>query len=240
MASKQVTVPEIGVVTLYKRRNSRSIRLSIAPGGEIRVSMPYWLPYRSGVSFATSKIGWIQSMRSTTQKSVRHGQAIGKAHHIYFHPHSGGRVVTRHTGSEIHIFHPAAFTADDLAVQQAAIKAGIKALRKEAESLLPQRLQQLSERGGFEFSDVSIKQLKSRWGSCNSQKEIVLNLFLMQLPWQLIDYVLWHELTHTKVMRHGPPFWQELEHHVPGARGLSKEVHTYQPALRPKDESFMA
>jgi predicted metal-dependent hydrolase len=242
MATRQVTVPDIGPVTLYKRRNSRSIRLSIAPDGEVRVSMPYWVPFRSGINFATSKAEWIRSMRSRSggQKEVRHGQAIGKAHHLYFRAHTGQKIATRQVGTEIHILHPMTVTPDHPAVQQAAVKAGIRALRKEAEQLLPQRIRQLAERDGFIYTSVSVKQLKSRWGSCDSRKNIVLNLFLMQLPWQLIDYVLWHELTHTRVMRHGPPFWDEMERHVAGARGLGKEVHTYQPALKPKDEPFMA
>src|SRR5690606_36436720 len=96
-------------------------------------------------------------------------------------------------------------------VQKAAQAAAIRALRKEAETLLPQRLRTLAEQTGFTYNSVAVKQPKSRWGSCSHQKHITLNLFLMQLPWRLIDYVLLHELTHTKVMRHGPPFWAELE-----------------------------
>jgi hypothetical protein len=53
----------------------------------------------------------------------------------------------------------------------------------------------------------------------------------MQLPWHLIDYVLVHELTHTKVMRHGTPFWNELERHIPGAKQFRKEINQYQPIL---------
>jgi predicted metal-dependent hydrolase len=53
----------------------------------------------------------------------------------------------------------------------------------------------------------------------------------MQLPWHLIDYVLLHELTHTKVMRHGAPFWEELERHAPTAKLLRKEINTHRPLL---------
>jgi len=49
--------------------------------------------------------------------------------------------------------------------------------------LLPQRLQAFATQTGFSYRSVSVKQLKSRWGSCNTEKEITLNLFLMQLPW---------------------------------------------------------
>lgn len=117
------------------------------------------------------------------------------------------------------------------AVQKAAQTASIRALKKEAGQLLPQRLRTLAMQTGFTYKSVGVKQLKSRWGSCTHQKEITLNLFLMQLPWRLIDYVLLHELTHTKVMRHGPPFWKELEKHVPRAKQLSKEIANHHPVL---------
>src|SRR5205814_2081858 len=119
-------------------------------------------------------------------------------------------------------------------VQSAALKASVRALRKEAEALLPQRLATLADQTGLSYRNVSVKQLKSRWGSCSSAKDITLNLFLMQLPWHLIDYVLLHELVHTKVMRHGEPFWRELERHVSQPKQLRHEIGTYQPTLAPQ------
>lgn len=229
---KRVQVPSIGDVTLYKRRNSRSLRLSITPSGEVRVSMPYWVPYRSGVQFASSKAAWIETMRTQRQqKLLVSGQAIGKAHHLYFRATEAERPTSRLRNQEIYIGVPRDMTEQSPAVQQAARTACTKALRKEAQGLLPTRLRDLAAHGGFTYRSVTIKHLKSRWGSCSSQQDIALNLFLMQLPWTLIDYVLWHELTHTKIMRHGPPFWQELERHVLHARKLSKEIHTHEPRL---------
>jgi predicted metal-dependent hydrolase len=141
------------------------------------------------------------------------------------------RVTSRLKLSKIEITHPYHISAHDHAVQKAAHSAAIRALRKEAEQLLPYRLRQLAERDGLTYNSVSIKHLKSRWGSCTSQQDITLNLYLMQLPWHLIDYVIFHELTHTKIMQHGPPFWQELERHVSHAKLLRKEINTYHPIL---------
>ncbi len=54
----------------------------------------------------------------------------------------------------------------------------------------------------------------------------------MQLPWKLIDYVLLHELTHTRRHAHsGAPFWAELERHEPRAKRLRKTLHAHQPTL---------
>lgn len=234
MATKQVRIPEIGTVTLYKRRGNRSLRLSIGANGEVRVSLPYWLPYKAGEQFALAKKPWIIDNRPKSDTFLRHGHSIGKAHRIYFDQQAfGSKITTRIAANEVRIGVPMMLSAQDIAVQQAASRASIRALRKEAEVLLPQRLQALAAQTAFTYQAVSVKQLKSRWGSCSSNQEITLNLFLMQLPWHLIDYVLIHELTHTKIMQHGPTFWREMEKHLPNARSLRKQMSAYQPILLP-------
>ena len=233
MAVRQVTLERVGTVTLYKRRGNRSLRLSIGANGDVRVSMPYWLPYKAGADFAVSKALWIEAHRAKTPASgLAHGQRVGKAHRLYFEAHPAHtKITTRLRPAEVHVSYPASVPLHASAVQEAARLACIRALRKEAETLLPQRLDALSTRTGLSYNKVSVKQLKSRWGSCSSTKDITLNLFLMQLPWHLIDYVLLHELTHTKVMQHGTPFWMELEQHVPGAKQLRKQIAAHHPVL---------
>jgi predicted metal-dependent hydrolase len=234
MATKQVNVPEIGTVTLYKRRGNRSLRLSISHDGDIRVSLPYWLPYTAGEQFVRSKQEWIATHLPKKQVLLQNGQSIGKAHHLYFiADNSLAKPKTHVTDTEVRISIPTNVAVSSASAQQAATTAGLRALRKEAEHLLPQRLKILSQQTGLNYTSVSVRQLKSRWGSCDNHKEITLSIFLMQLPWHLIDYVLIHELTHTKVMRHGAPFWEELEYHLPRAKQLRKEMAAYQPILTP-------
>jgi len=207
--------------------------LSIAANGEVRVSMPHWLPYKAGEQFALSKAQWILAHQAKTNpQPLHHGQHVGKAHRLYFEcSYSALKVGTRLRPNEIYITHPTTVDTGHPHVQQAARNASLRALRKEAEQLLPQRLHMLSQKTGLGYKSVDVKQLKRRWGSCSSSKDIILNIFLMQLPWHLIDYVLAHELAHTKVMRHGPPFWAELEKHVPLAKQLRKEINQYQPTF---------
>jgi predicted metal-dependent hydrolase len=232
MATKQIDIPGVGPVMLYKRRGNRSLRLSITSDGEIRVSMPYWLPYKAGETFALSKADWIAEHKVTPPAALRQGQQIGKAHHLHFTASAEAtRVTTRLKLSQVQVTHPVGYGQHDKSVQKAAQAGAIRALRKEAEQLLPYRLKQLAERDGFSYNSVTIKHLKSRWGSCTSQKDITFNLYLMQLPWHLIDYVIFHELTHTKVMQHGHPFWQELERHIPHAKSLRKEIGNYRTVL---------
>ena len=84
-------------------------------------------------------------------------------------------------------------------------------LRKEAKRLLPGRTKQLADKYGFTFADVKIQSSKTRWGSCSRAKSINLSLYLMLLPGHLIDYVILHELCHTKEMNHGDRFWAWMD-----------------------------
>lgn len=234
MATKQIDIPQIGPVTLYKRRGNRSLRLTISAGGEVRVSLPYWVPYKAGEQFAISKSRWIAANRTKSSRALAHGHGIGKAHRLYFEQQAmATQVNARIVANEVRVSFPTKYSERDIIVQQAAHRASIRALRKEAATLLPQRLAALAGQMGYHYNSVTIKQLKSRWGSCNTNKEITLNLFLMQLPWHLIDYVLVHELVHTKVMRHGAPFWKEFEEYMPDAKALRKQMSVYQPTLSP-------
>ena len=84
-------------------------------------------------------------------------------------------------------------------------------LRKEAKRLLPDRTKQLAAKFGFDFYDIKIQSSKTRWGSCSRAKSINLSLYLMLLPAHLIDYVILHELCHTREMNHGLNFWKLMD-----------------------------
>jgi hypothetical protein len=232
MAVKKVSVPQLGTLHLYKRRGARGLRLSVGHNGDIRVSLPPWVPYRAAVEFAAKQRDWIASQQSVSVP-ITHGNRIGKAHHISFIPELGRRTVATRISSigEIRIFTPSELPIEHPDVQKAVERASIRALKQQAEKLLPQRLQALARQHGFEYDTVTVKQLKSRWGSCSDRRDIALNCFLMQLPWHLIDYVLLHELTHTRVMAHGPRFWDELGRYVPNLKTIRKEIKAYRPIL---------
>jgi predicted metal-dependent hydrolase len=109
---------------------------------------------------------------------------------------------------------------------------GEKSLKIEAEHLLPMRLKLLARQHGYEYKDVQIRKLISRWGSCSSVKVITLSYYLIQLPWNLIDYVIIHELIHTQHMHHGKEFWDDFKKIMPDARALQKEIRHYKPLIQ--------
>jgi predicted metal-dependent hydrolase len=232
MPSKQFPLAGFGDITITKRAGNRNIRLSIRADGTVSVTIPSWVTYRSGLNFAATKLDWL--LQQVPQKDLmRDGDAVGKYHHLQLSPTRGLRAPkTLVTKTAVIVRYPFDLTADDTAVQSAAETACIRALRKQAQQLLPQRLEQLAAQHGFNFSEVKIKQLKGRWGSCDQHQRIVLNLFLMQLPWDCIDYVLLHELTHTKILRHGPPFWEAMGQLIPNLAVIRRQMRGFRPVLQ--------
>jgi len=107
-------------------------------------------------------------------------------------------------------------------------KAIERAWRKEAKKYLPNRVKVLAAKHKFEYKNVSIKNAKTRWGSCSFENNINLNLHLMRLPDHLVDYVILHELVHTKVKNHGKDFWKLLDIVSGSASKLDKEVKEYR------------
>ncbi|HEX4774923.1 MAG TPA: SprT family zinc-dependent metalloprotease [Candidatus Saccharimonadales bacterium] len=231
MPSKQFILDSGLTVNVYKRRGNRNLRLSVNHGGQVRVSIPAWAPYKAGLDFVRSREPWIRSQQ-LSPRLLRHGQAIGKAHHLEFAAKAGLiKPSSRIRSSAVVVTHPTSLEPNSSTVQNEAEKACVRALRAQAEQLLPQRLANLASQYGFTYNQVGIKRLKSRWGSCDQGQNIVLNLFLIQLPWDLIDYVLLHELTHTQVLKHGPVFWEAMSAKMPDTKRRRQALRNYHPVL---------
>ncbi|MCL2280421.1 M48 family metallopeptidase [Candidatus Saccharibacteria bacterium] len=168
--------------------------------------------------------------RLSPKQDYSDGDQIGKSHHLH--------IKTGHTESvklqklDIIVNLQPTTTADK---RVRLIKDGIsKALRKEAKAYLPRRLQYLAEQYGFSYDKVRFAHAKSRWGSCTHRDGIVvisLNIMLMTLPNELIDYVLLHELTHIKNPHHGAEFWSSLERVCPDAKEKRRETKRFSPYL---------
>ena len=114
---------------------------------------------------------------------------------------------------------------NDAGLQEWLKKVIVEALRRNAKIVLPPRLYMLSMRHGLPYEQLKINSSKGRWGSCSAKKHINLSCYLMLLPSHLIDYVLLHELAHTKEMNHSEKFWALLDKLTDGkAKALRKEL----------------
>jgi predicted metal-dependent hydrolase len=99
--------------------------------------------------------------------------------------------------------------------------------RGKAKAYLTMRINRLANEYGFEFNKLFIRNQKTRWGSCSSKDNISLNMKLLFLPVELQDYVILHELVHTKHKNHGKKFWKAMDKLVGDARGLRNQMRQY-------------
>jgi len=111
----------------------------------------------------------------------------------------------------LRIDYPADADLSSDRVQQVCWKGIHYFMKKEAKRLLPARVEQLAEKFGFAYTDVKIQSGRTRWGSCTGRKNINLSFYLMLLTPELVDYVILHELCHTREMNHGDRFWKLME-----------------------------
>ena len=103
---------------------------------------------------------------------------------------------------------------------------------KKARTQLIRRLNELAELHDFSYDRVSIRSQKTRWGSCSATNNISLNIRLVLLPAELMDYVILHELVHTQIKNHGPAFQDELDRLVNGRSAAFKlEMHQHGARL---------
>ena len=96
-----------------------------------------------------------------------------------------------------------------------------------AKKHLIDRLNYLSQAHGFKFNRVFIKSQKTRWGSCSGKNNINLNINLIRLPDELIDYIILHELVHTRIKNHSRRFWDQMDKLLGDAKKLDRKLSEY-------------
>ena len=107
-----------------------------------------------------------------------------------------------------------------------------RALRERAGRELPPRLIELARHHGLPVSRVSVRNQRSRWGSCGRDGHICLNWRLLLMPLWVSDYVLIHELMHLKRMDHSPAYWRLVADAYSGYRAARQWLRTHGPSLR--------
>ncbi|HSV26982.1 MAG TPA: YgjP-like metallopeptidase domain-containing protein [Sedimentisphaerales bacterium] len=103
--------------------------------------------------------------------------------------------------------------------------------RHEAAKTLAARIELLAGQHGFGYGRLSIRNQRTLWGSCSKNNNINLNQNLIRLPQELQDYVILHELVHTRVKNHSAAFWKELCRICPPARTRRRELRRYKLGL---------
>lgn len=234
-----VDIEGVGPVLLKADRRCKRLSIRIKPFQGVMVVFPPGFSEKRAIAFVEEHRQWIIKNQKKikvheTRKTIFDEDTIFKTRSFELKVCKQERenVRMRLNSGVLNVFYPAHVNVADAPIQE-AIREGIeKALRIEAKSILPLKVDHFARRYNFNVNRIFIKNLKSRWGSCSSVNNINLNLQLMRLPDHLIDYVILHELCHTVEKNHGPGFWNLLNQLTNGkARELASEMKKYRTTI---------
>lgn len=213
-------------ITLLRKR-IRSIRLSITPRGEVRLSVPLSLKESEARSFAEARLPWIR----------KHLEHLDRQKVL--EPDDFSSVLflgeTRKTSITFQSIRQHAFVDENgiihLSLKPGATPAGIqKVLDKwygdELNKLMEPLAREWESVMDVEVSSFRFRRMKSRWGSCNIiTHKIVLNTELAKKSFPCIEYILVHEMSHLLERGHGPKFKVVMDKYLPHWKILRKEIN---------------
>ena len=233
----EINLNGIKILITRKKANS-NINISLKPFEIVKVSIPFYFSFDKAEKYIFEKSKWIISKYSKI-KAIESKLTIfdfntsfsTRNHKLQLNKVKSNDVKYRLKDQLILVDIPNAAEIKSLDIQQKIRFAIEETLRKEAKDYLPQRVKELAEKNSFRFKKVSVRNSKTRWGSCSYDNNINLNLHLMRLPNHLIDYVILHELVHTKIKNHSRDFWNMLDLVTGNAKNLDKELKNYQTKI---------
>ena len=126
------------------------------------------------------------------------------------------------------------FKAEEIKKQKkepALTNADIEKLCQKALSVIPDKVKYYAEIMGVTYGRITIRNQKTRWGSCSSKGNLNFNCLLMLMPDKVLDYVVVHELCHLKQMNHSKKFWMEVERYMPDYPNYKKWLNENGGAL---------
>lgn len=217
------TVP----LLLVRHPRARRYLLRLRPDGTARVTIPRGGNLSEARAFVERSRGWLEEQFQRLQSQPRLPAAWHPGTEILFR----GERVCLEAGDAGQI----RFGSENLAVADLAadLRPAIEEhLRGLAARELPPRVLDFAARHQLTVRRVTVRNQKSRWGSCSRRGAISLNWRLVQMPESVRDYIILHELAHLKQMNHSARFWQEVERLCLDYRAAEDWLKTHRRQLR--------
>lgn len=193
----------------YQIKNIKNLRLKLNEKGEFHLSIPKFYPLESVKVFLSKNEDWIKKAYQNYQSKKTNENEIYFLGKKYFLNLNENFQKTRILKDEI----------------RSASKQDFEIfLRKNAKIIFSFYLQKWSKKTGLHYTHLSIKKMKTRWGSCNHKKAYInLNLKLLEKSLKAIEYVILHELAHLKFPNHSKEFYDFIYHFMGDFRQREKE-----------------
>lgn len=219
------------IVPLEFVRNSRARHyiLRLTTEGTARVTIPWGGSKSQALEFAQTKTAWLdrQIKRTESRRQIRkwrHGSKImyrGEWVRLELSVDEGRQQVSF------------ADQTLNVTLSEGDLKEGIeKHLRAIAEQEIPPMVFAAAAEHNVTISQVQIRNQRSRWGSCSSRGTISLNWRLIQIPEFVRDYLIIHELMHTREMNHSARYWKHVAQTCPGYQRAEKWLTKHSELLR--------
>ncbi len=187
---------------------ARRVRVSVDARGDVEVVLPRRSPERAAAAAVVELRPWIERRLAETRAvrdaiAARAGAApyLGTDLELRAEP---GRTRVHRRGDVLLV------PGDDRA--PAAIE---RWYRRAAQREIAPRLDDATQALGVEYTKLTIRNQRTRWGSCSQTGAMSFNWRLLLAPEPVLDYVVWHEACHLRVMDHSPRFWALVAHHCP-------------------------
>jgi predicted metal-dependent hydrolase len=219
-------------VPLRFRRNRRARRyiLRLTPDGAACVTIPPFGSKAFAHEFARRNLAWIE--RQLARREVRERTPRAWT--------AGAEILFRGAAARIGLDAAGASLAVWFADQRLLLPAPTHDLRPAIErhlwrlagSELPGRAFALAARHGLTIRRVTVRNQRSRWGSCSVRGTVSLNWRLVQMPDWVRDYVILHELMHLREMNHSRRFWRCVAEVCPPFADAERWLKQHGPALR--------
>jgi predicted metal-dependent hydrolase len=228
-----ITDDEFGTITIRRSPRASHVRIRVAPNGTLRASLPLYAPVFMLKRLIKSSRQELRELLKSqpTHYAFENGMQIGKSHTLVVMPSQQSQLQVKRHKQQIIVSLPEHVTLGDPKVVQSIREVVIDALRKEAKSYLPKRLAYMAQQSGFQYERVRFSHASGRWGSCSTSGTISLNIALMKLPHELIDYVLVHELSHTQHMNHSTEFWNLVSSGDPLYKLHRQSLKAHTPSI---------
>ena len=232
MITKQILIDEIEI-KFRKSKRAKNISIRIRPVDGVIVTFPRFSKIKNAENFVYQKLSWIKKNLIKIQKAQKSNTIFdrNKDYFTKFHKfrifQSGDKFFINKTRESINANFPnnTDFKMPEIQNQIRNLLIGV--YKEEAIGYLPRRTHILASENELQFQKVSIRNTKTRWGSCSFKNNISLSLHLIRLPDELIDYVILHELAHTLVKNHSSEFWNVLEAICPNSKVLDKKLKNF-------------
>lgn len=199
---------------------SKNIKISLKKNNKILVTMPYLCPFKLARDFLIKNFEQIKNFNLTSEKLTPDIKTKFDTLILI----EDEKLKTEVKKGLVYFYYPKNLDFNSKLIQEPLKEAYLKALKIEAKNYLPKRLEFLAQKYNFKYGKVSLRNQATRFGSCSFKNDISLNINLMKYSFDAIDYVLIHELCHTKIKNHSAIFWIEVEKYCPNWKKLRKEL----------------